>query len=60
MVSETEMRRTFNLGVGMILVADSEGANRIRRHLKRKGEGVPVIGQVVPGKRRVVFGRQHA
>jgi phosphoribosylformylglycinamidine cyclo-ligase len=54
-VSEEEMRRTFNLGIGMILVASRPAARRIILHLRRKGEKVPVIGGVVRGRRRVIY-----
>jgi len=59
-VSDTEMRRTFNLGIGMILVAPAEKAERIRRRLERSGERAAIIGAVVRGNRRVLFtGARH-
>jgi len=56
-VSDTEMRRTFNLGIGMVLVVSEKDAETVRKALARKGETVPVIGTVVPGNRRVIFTR---
>jgi len=54
-VGEAEMRRTFNLGIGMVLVVAREKAEALRRRLERKGEKVPVIGRIVRGKGRVVY-----
>ncbi len=54
-VSDTEMRRTFNLGTGMVLVVPADRAERVRRRLERAGERAPVIGAVVRGNRRVLF-----
>jgi phosphoribosylformylglycinamidine cyclo-ligase len=54
-VGEAEMRRTFNLGIGMVLVVAREKAEAIRRRLARKGERVPVIGRIVRGGRKVIY-----
>ena len=54
-VSDTEMRRTFNLGIGMVLVISEADVEGVRKSLERKGEKVPVIGAVVPGDRRVIY-----
>jgi phosphoribosylformylglycinamidine cyclo-ligase len=54
-VQEPEMRRTFNLGIGMVLVVAREKAGAVRRRLERKGENVPVIGRIVRGARRVIY-----
>ena len=54
-VSDTEMRRTFNLGIGMVLVVSESEVERVRKALERKGEKVPILGTVVPGDRRVIY-----
>jgi phosphoribosylformylglycinamidine cyclo-ligase len=54
-VSDTEMRRTFNLGVGMILVVSESDVEGVRKALERRGEKAPMIGSVVPGDRRVIY-----
>jgi phosphoribosylformylglycinamidine cyclo-ligase len=54
-VSDPEMRRTFNLGIGMVVVAAPAAARRIRARLARRGERAPVIGRIVAGPRRVVY-----
>ncbi|MGI8989355.1 MAG: phosphoribosylformylglycinamidine cyclo-ligase [Bryobacteraceae bacterium] len=46
-----DYRRTFNLGVGMILVVPEDGVARGRRTLKRLGEPSFVMGNIVPQKR---------
>ncbi|HEV8376714.1 MAG TPA: phosphoribosylformylglycinamidine cyclo-ligase [Candidatus Polarisedimenticolia bacterium] len=59
-VSDTEMRRTFNLGIGMVLVVGKLDADSVKRRLERRGEGAALIGTVVPGNRRVIFsGAKH-
>ena len=54
-ISDSEMRRTFNLGIGMALVVSSDEVEGVRKKLERKGEKAPIIGTVVPGNRRVIF-----
>jgi phosphoribosylformylglycinamidine cyclo-ligase len=44
-----EMRRTFNCGVGMVVIVDSADAEETMRILTEKGESVWQIGQIVPG-----------
>lgn len=55
-VSEAEMLRTFNQGIGMVLVVDPEAGGDVRRHLEAAGERVLEIGAItgdtVPGRVR--------
>jgi phosphoribosylformylglycinamidine cyclo-ligase len=46
-VPEEDMRKTFNLGIGMVLVAGKNDAGRVVRALKRKKEDPVVMGNVV-------------
>lgn len=46
-VPEEDMRRTFNLGVGLILIVPPADADRVLKVLKRKRERPFVIGEVV-------------
>ncbi|NQU16468.1 MAG: phosphoribosylformylglycinamidine cyclo-ligase [Candidatus Saganbacteria bacterium] len=46
-VSESEMYRTFNMGIGMTIVVPKSQAKRAIRVLKNCGEIVYVIGEVV-------------
>jgi phosphoribosylformylglycinamidine cyclo-ligase len=42
-----DMRRTFNLGVGLVVIASKAEADRILSHLKTLNEPCWVIGEVV-------------
>jgi phosphoribosylformylglycinamidine cyclo-ligase len=48
-VSEQEMYRTFNMGIGMVVVTRAEDAERVRGHLDELGEASYDIGRVVDG-----------
>ena len=52
-VSEPEMYRTFNMGVGMVIVCASQDAETIKSDLKQQGESVYEIGRVSEGNREV-------
>ena len=54
-VSETEMHRTFNMGVGMVIVCAATDAHAIRTHIETRGEKIFEIGRVVAGARTVEF-----
>jgi phosphoribosylformylglycinamidine cyclo-ligase len=54
-ITEPEMRRTFNLGIGYCLVVREDDADGIVRHLTEDGVGAQVIGEVVEGERTVRF-----
>ena len=50
-----EMYRTFNMGVGMVLVVDPAEADAVRAHLKENGETFYELGHVVPGTKKTVM-----
>jgi phosphoribosylformylglycinamidine cyclo-ligase len=52
-VSEAEMFRTFNMGVGMVVVCAPEDVEVITSHLSTRETPVFEIGRVVPGEREV-------
>ncbi len=52
-VSEPEMLRTFNLGVGYVVIVRPGDADRARQVLTSAGETVTAIGEVVAGQRGV-------
>jgi phosphoribosylformylglycinamidine cyclo-ligase len=50
-VSDDEMRRTFNMGVGLILVTAADRAEQLIGELAaRGGRDARVIGEIVPGE----------
>jgi phosphoribosylformylglycinamidine cyclo-ligase len=52
-VNEKEMYRTFNMGIGMVVVANVEAAATIRAHLEELGEPYYNIGRIIEGDRSV-------
>ncbi len=58
-IPEDDWRRTFNLGVGMIVAVGQRDAKKAERILARAGAQAPVIGEIVKlprgGKPRVIY-----
>ena len=54
-VDWAEMYRTFNMGIGMVLIASEDEAVRIIAHLTAEGETVYRIGRVTEGAHEVVI-----
>jgi phosphoribosylformylglycinamidine cyclo-ligase len=54
-VSDDEMYRAFNMGVGMICVVGESDAAAFEAGLGAKGERHFRIGAIVPGDRRVIY-----
>ena len=50
-----EMYRTFNMGIGMILIVSQEEAENVKAHLSGAGETVYTIGRVVRGQHDVTI-----
>lgn len=48
-VETMEMLRTFNMGIGFIIIADENEVLKISKWLKNKGETASIIGRVVEG-----------
>jgi phosphoribosylformylglycinamidine cyclo-ligase len=48
-VSDDEMLRTFNMGVGMVVVVSAGDLHEVEHSLERRGESSFVIGRVVRG-----------
>jgi len=46
-IETEEMRKVFNLGIGMILIVDRSSADAITGILKASGESVTLIGEVI-------------
>jgi phosphoribosylformylglycinamidine cyclo-ligase len=49
-LTEKDMYNTFNMGIGMVLAADSGNADMILGYLDRKGESAFIIGEVAEGE----------
>jgi len=54
-VTDAEMYRTFNMGVGMVAIVGPDEVDAVERHLTRVGQPFSRIGEVVPGDRVVVY-----
>ena len=50
-----EMYRTFNMGVGMVLVVAPEEADAVREHLKNAGETFYELGTIIEGSGNAVL-----
>ena len=46
-VPEEDMRRTFNLGIGLILVTDRQQADRVVAALRKKKESPVILGEII-------------
>ena len=54
-IEAVEMRRTFNLGIGMVAVVPEAKLAAFEGHLEAEGEAHWRIGRIVPGDRKVVY-----
>ncbi len=54
-ISDKEMYRTFNMGIGFVLIADKSRAGRIVKKLNSSGEKAFVIGHIEKGKRGLKY-----
>jgi phosphoribosylformylglycinamidine cyclo-ligase len=55
-VPDAEMYRTFNMGVGMVIVSAPEDAETIKAQFAERGEAIYEIGRVTEGNREVLIG----
>lgn len=53
-VSDSDMLRTFNLGVGMAIVTSKENSLVVMKHLTSEGINCKIIGKIVDGNQKVV------
>lgn len=52
-VPENEMYRTFNMGIGMVVVTSTEGARVAREYFDKRSEPYYNIGRIIEGSRAV-------
>jgi phosphoribosylformylglycinamidine cyclo-ligase len=49
------MFRTFNMGVGMVLVLPANNFKKVQTVLERVGEKAHTIGRIVKGEKKVQY-----
>jgi phosphoribosylformylglycinamidine cyclo-ligase len=54
-VPDDDMMRTFNMGVGMVLVVPAKKFKKVQSILERAGEKGYTIGRIVKGERKVTY-----
>ncbi|MBI5514030.1 MAG: phosphoribosylformylglycinamidine cyclo-ligase [Deltaproteobacteria bacterium] len=59
-IEEEELRRTFNLGLGLVVVCDARGADSVLAAFREAGMRAAVVGEVIPSEAvddaRITFG----
>jgi phosphoribosylformylglycinamidine cyclo-ligase len=54
-VDREEMLRTFNMGLGMLLVVPADKFKKAQTMLERAGEKSYTVGRIVKGDRKVMY-----
>lgn len=54
-VPQDDMMRTFNMGIGMVLVVPAEKYKRVAGLIEKAGEKSYLIGRIVKGDRKVTY-----
>ena len=54
-IDDAEMLRTFNMGIGMILVVPPKKFKRVQTVLERAGEKGYTIGRIIKGEKKVAY-----
>ena len=58
-VTDREMYRTFNMGIGMVVIVDPVNEHQLATHFASVGEAVYGIGRIVEGNRTVAISRKN-
>jgi phosphoribosylformylglycinamidine cyclo-ligase len=54
-IPQAEMMRTFNMGIGIVLVVPVKKFQKVQSVLERAGEKGYTIGRIVKGDRKVLY-----
>lgn len=54
-IDEYEMYRTFNMGIGMVIIISQEDCDEAINRLKKAGEIPYIIGEIVKGEKEVLL-----
>ncbi len=54
-VTDDEMARVFNLGLGMVIAVPADASAAAVTALQQAGQAAVIVGELVPGRRRVHF-----
>jgi len=54
-VPQEDMMRTFNMGLGMVLVVPAKKFKRVQSMVEKLGEKAHLIGRIVKGDRKVIY-----
>ena len=56
-ITEPELLRTFNCGIGMVVIAKADAVETVSEILTDAGETVTLLGQLIPanGEHRVAY-----
>jgi phosphoribosylformylglycinamidine cyclo-ligase len=54
-VPQQEMLRTFNMGLGLLLVVPSKKFKKAQSVLEKLGEKAYTVGRIVKGDRKVMY-----
>jgi phosphoribosylformylglycinamidine cyclo-ligase len=54
-IDEAEMLRTFNMGVGMVVILEEKDLPKVALHFKKVKQPFSLIGEIEKGRARVVY-----